>query len=313
MTELKTVVEYLKNNDGYLILMHASPDGDTIGTACGLCRILHRLGKRAAVACADEIPAMFLPLTAGLTEQNFDVQSVIAADVADIKLLGGLESWAGRIDVCIDHHMSNTGYAPITYVDAASAAASEIVADILTMLGMEPDRDIAECIYTGISTDTGCFKFSNTTARSHIITAKMLETGIDIGEINRRLFEAKTRAAASLERLVYDTLEYYAGGKIAVITVRRSAMLSTGACENDLNGIASLPRQIDGVLVGITLKETEEGVYKVSVRTHAPADASEICKAFGGGGHIRASGCRVRGAEQEVKSALVKRAEEILG
>ncbi len=313
MTGLKTIIEYLKENDDYLILMHASPDGDAIGTACGLCRILHKLGKKAAVACSDEIPAMYAGLTAGLMEPDFEVKSIVAVDVADTKLLGSLKKYKDDIDVCIDHHMSNTGYAARTYVDSGSAAAAEILFDIMQILDMEPDEQIAECVYTGISTDTGCFKFSNTTARSHYITAKMLAAGLDVGEINRRLFETKSRAAVELERLVTDTLEYHAGGKIAIITVRREMLLGTGTCEDDINGISSLPRQIEGVVAGITLKETEENVFKVSVRTHPPIDASEICRPFGGGGHIRAAGCRIRGSEQEVKSLLINRAEEILG
>ncbi len=312
MSGLQSVINYIKEHDNYLILMHASPDGDTIGTACGLCGIIKRLGKKASVACADDIPAMYSRLVGDAVTCNFEVESIIAADVADVKLLGEYKSYAGKINLCIDHHVSNTGYADITYVDAESAAAAEILYDIAEQLGVKPDKYIAECIYTGISTDTGCFRFSNTTARTHYIAAQMLEAGIDIEEINRRLFETKSKSAIELERLVTNTLEYYCGGRVAVITVLRSMLDKTGASDEDIEGLSAFPRQIEGVIVGITLKESEEGGFKASVRTHPPADASELCRAFGGGGHLRASGCRIKGSEAEVKSALVKKAEELL-
>ncbi len=312
MSGLQSAINYIKENDNYLILMHASPDGDTIGTACGLCGIIKRLGKKAAVACADEIPAMYAGLTNGIDNPDFEVKNIIAADVADVKLLGGLKTYAGKINLCIDHHMSNTGYADITYVDAESAAAAEILYDIAELLGVKIDKYIAECIYTGISTDTGCFKFSNTTARTHYIAAEMLQAGIDVGEINRRLFETKKKSAVELERLVTNTLEYYCGGKVAVITVLRSMYEQTGTSDDDIEGISAFPRQIEGVLVGITLKESDEGGFKASVRTHPPIDAAEICKSFGGGGHLRAAGCRIKSSEADAKAALVQRAEELL-
>lgn len=312
MSGLQSAINYIKENDNYLILMHASPDGDTIGTACGLCGIIKKLGKRAAVACADDIPSVYAGLTDGIDKPDFEIENIIAADVADIKLLGGLKSYAGRINLCIDHHVSNTGYADITYVDAESAAAAEILYDIAELLEIKIDKYIAECIYTGIATDTGCFKFSNTTARTHYIAAEMLQAGIDIGEINRRLFETKKKSAVDLERMVTNTLEYYCGGRVAVITVLRSMYEKTGAGDEDIEGISAFPRQIEGVIVGITLKESDEGGFKASVRTHPPIDAAEICKAFGGGGHLRAAGCRIKGSESEVKAALVKKAEELL-
>lgn len=312
MSGLQSAINYIKENDNYLILMHASPDGDTIGTACGLCGIIRKLGKKAAVACSDDIPAIYSKLTNGIDKPDFEIKNIIAADVADVKLLGSFKSYADKIGLCIDHHVSNTGYAGITYVDAESAAAAEILYDIAELLEIKIDRYIAECIYTGIATDTGCFKFSNTTARTHYIAAEMLQTGIDIGEINRRLFETKTKQAIELESLVKNTLEYYCDGKVAVITVLLSMYEKTGAKDDDIEGISAFPRQIEGVIVGITLKESEQGGFKASVRTYPPIDASEICKAFDGGGHLRAAGCRIKSDEAEAKAALVKRAKELI-
>lgn len=182
--------------------------------------------------------------------------------------------------------------------------------DVLTALGVKFTSDIAECIYIGVSTDTGCFKFSNTTAHSHAVAAACLTAGIDGGEINRVLFETKSRPRFEMERIVFDTMEFHENGAIAVAVLWRRDIDHAGADMDDLDSIASLTRQIEGVQIGITLTEKPDGTVRVSVRTTKEMDAAAICKKVGGGGHVRAAGASFTCGMAEAKAAMLKAAEE---
>ena len=171
------------------------------------------------------------------------------------------------------------------------------------------DSYIAACIYTGISTDTGCFKYSNTSPESHIMAAQMMEYGIDFAEINRVMFDTKTRGRIKIEGRLMEQMKFFFDGKVAIIAVTERMKEETGVTDDDLEGITSLPRKVEGVLVGVTIREKQNGLFKISVRTHAPIDASLICQKFGGGGHSRAAGCAIEGvtleqAEQSLVSAI---------
>ncbi len=189
------------------------------------------------------------------------------------------------------------------------AACAEVLYDVLTALGVQFTRDIAECIYIGVSTDTGCFKFSNTTAHTHAVAAACLTAGIDGGEINRVLFETKSRPRFEMERIVFDTMEFHEDGAIAVARALAQGYRPRGADMDDLDSIASLTRQIEGVQIGITLTEKPDGTVRVSVRTTKEMDAAAICK------RSAAAAMSVRQAQAspaawtEAKAAMLTRSE----
>jgi phosphoesterase RecJ-like protein len=240
-------------------------------------------------------------------QEDFDPEYIISTDVADIKLLGEkLLIYSDKINMCIDHHMSNNSYADITFVDAMSAATAEIIYEIIQNMGMPIDEETASCLYVGISTDTGCFKYSNTTAKTHKIAYELINKNINLAKINSELFEKKSKEALSVEYMVYNTLEYFFRGKCAVIKLMQSMLNSAGISDNELEGIASIPRQIDGVKIGITIREKKSNLFKISVRTTEDINAIEICKIFGGGGHPRTGGCNIEGEFEEVKEKLLK-------
>ena len=176
--------------------------------------------------------------------------------------------------------------------------------------GVRLTREIAECIYVGVSTDTGCFKFSNTTAHTHAVAAACLTAGIDGGEINRALFETKSRPRFEMERIVFDTMEFHEDGAIAVAVLWRKDIDRVGADMDDLDSIASLTRQIEGVQIGITMTEKADGTVRVSVRTTREMDASAICKRVGGGGHVRAAGASFTCGMDEAKAEMLRVAKE---
>ncbi|MBQ7107894.1 MAG: bifunctional oligoribonuclease/PAP phosphatase NrnA [Clostridia bacterium] len=298
--------EFLSGKDNFLILTHQNPDGDTLGSGFGLAMILDKLGKKSTVICSDEIPKKYEYFTS-LAPQNADLQkalTVIAVDVADTKLLGDLEEkYADKVELCIDHHVSNVGYAKATYLDGSAAANCECIYELAKLLGVEVDANMALALYTGISTDTGCFRFSNTTAKTHRIGADLIELGIDSAEINRVMFETKSRIRVELERMALDAMQFHFNNRCAVIVITREMYEKTGCKDEDLEGITAIPRSIEGVIVGVTLREREQGGFKISVRTYPPVDASAICKRVGGGGHIRAAGCQL-GAEYSTEDAV---------
>lgn len=300
------VCEYLLKNDHFTILTHASPDGDTLGAGYGLCLALQKLNKKARVLCPDPIPQKYFYFTQKAIEQEFEQKSIIAVDIADTKLLGGLaDTYQNQIELCIDHHISNTGYADYLYLDPDASATCECVYDIIKNLGVEIDRNIAMALYTGISTDTGCFKFSNTTAKTHLIAAELIGTGIDSSEINRIMFDTKSRERLELERMALEYMEYYFGNKCSIITITQEMIDKSGCPDDELEGITAISRVVEGIIAGVTIKERQPDVYKVSIRTHSPLDASEICRKLGGGGHARAAGCELSGKIDDVKSKIL--------
>lgn len=300
------VATFLSTHDNFTLLSHASPDGDTIGASYALGYALKQLNKKVKVLCSDKIPTKFLFLTNTFNHDETADETIVSLDVADTKLLGSLEDeYKGKIELAIDHHVSNREFSANLLLDADASAACEIVYDILIELGVQFDRQILDALYTGIITDTGCFKFSNTTARTHIIAADLISRGVDYAEINRIMFDTKSRARVKIEGAVMDKMEYHFGGRVSFITITREMLSEAGCDDSDLDGINALSRTIEGVMVGITVREKESGKYKISLRTNAPIDASKVCAKFGGGGHIRAAGCEFGCTIEEVKEELL--------
>ena len=305
--------EILREKDNYTLLAHAQPDGDTIGSCYSLAYALKLIGKKVRVLCSDAIPHKYNYITGALNQDEIDEETVIALDVADSKLLGKYNGIYGkRVDICIDHHVSNVKYARKLLLGASASATCEIVYEIVKELGVEWDRRIVDGIYTGIVTDTGCFKYSNTPARTHIITAELISLGADYAEINRLMFDTKSKSRVKIEGTVMENIEFYLGGRLAMVAVTRNMIEECGAGEDELDGINALPRTIEGVMVGVTIREKAEGRYKISVRTNAPLDAMAICRHFGGGGHQGAAGCEFECPLSEVKAQLLPVIKEAL-
>ena len=302
----------LQAADDILILTHRRPDGDTTGCAGALCRALRQIGKTAYILENPEITRRYAPLIVPCyPPEGFVPRYVVSTDIAEEKLFPDpAEQYKGKVDLVIDHHGSNIGFGHKNLIRPDAGGCAEVLYDVINALGAKFTTDIAECIYVGVSTDTGCFKYSNTTAHSHAVAAACLTAGIDGGEINRALFETKTMPRFQMERVVFDTMEFYENGVIAVAMLWRADIDYAGADMDDLDSIASLTRQIEGVQIGITLTENKDKTVKVSVRTTKEMDAAAICKKCGGGGHIRAAGASFDCGMTEAKAAILKAAQE---
>ena len=311
--DLKTAVEFLKNNDDFLILTHAHPDGDTLGCGFALCEALKGCGKTAIVRCGDAIPAKYSYMGSACKE-DIVYENIIAVDVADAKLLGKeFEArFGGKVKLCIDHHGSNRLYAEKTLLDSSAAAACEIILEVIKELGAEVTKNIADCIFTGLSTDTGCFRYSNVTPRTLHMAAEMIESGAEHSRINVIMFETKTKTYVALERLALESMRMYLDDKCAFITITQDMFRKSGSDESEVDAIASIPRQIEGVRIGVTMREKPDGTFKVSMRTHEGVDASAICAMMGGGGHPRAAGCTVDGDADNARKLVVSCIEKYM-
>lgn len=300
------VCEFLVSRDNFTLLCHAQPDGDTIGSAYALGYALIKMGKKVKILCSDEIPHKFKFITRRLENTEINDETIVALDVADNKLLGRYnEIYGDKVELCIDHHISNVNYAKYLLLDENASATCEIVYDVIKELCVPFGTHILRGLYTGIITDTGCFKFSNTTARTHIIAADLIEMGVDYAEINRLMFDTKSRGRIKLEGAVMDNMEYYFDGRVSVITLSRELVESCGCDDSELDGINALSRTIEGVMAGVTIREKAQGNYKISLRTNAPINAMRICQKFGGGGHERAAGCSFYCEIEEIKKQLL--------
>lgn len=311
---ISEVKDIILSHDNITILTHGNPDGDTLGSGAALCLGLRSLGKKANIKNSEEIPEKYKYMTNLVPNIDFEEEFVISVDVADTKLLGTSveKEYIDRIELSIDHHGTNRLYAKNTYYEADSASCCEIIFLILKDLGVQITKDIANCIFTGCSTDTGCFKYSNVTSRTHRIAAELIDLGADAAKINEAMFDTKTFAQLKLQKLCLDRLELFADGKVSMFTITNEMSEETGCEESDFDFIVALARQIEGVCIGITVKQKADGSFKASVRTNGQYDAAQFCSSFGGGGHAKAAGCSLYCDLDTAKKQLIDKAIEMV-
>lgn len=241
---------------------------------------------------------------------------MVAVDVASVQLFGekrDMPRYSRHVNLCIDHHAGNGGYADFTLLDPHAAATAELLYQVLQEMGVTITPQIADCLYTGIATDTGCFQFASTTARTHQVAAELIEAGAQVEELNTRLFASNARERMAAERIARDHLEYHLDGRCALIYLTRDEIQASGVDPADLEDLTSLPISIEGVQVGVTLRQQPSGSYRISVRTAKGVDACAIARRLGGGGHTRAAGCELLGTLENTKRAILAEVETELG
>lgn len=310
--DFKECAKLLLQQNNILILTHAHPDGDTLGSGFALCRALMQIGKKARVINDDEIPKKYNYLFDDIEFEDFEPNYIVAVDVATENLLGSLQDkYAGKIDLCVDHHLTNTEFAKKLLLRDYPAAC-EIIYMLINEMGVKIDKKIADCLYTGISTDTGCFRYASTTAQSYRIAAELIDLGADNGKINRAMFETKTKTYVALEKLALNNMKMFCNDRVAVITVTQDMYAKTGSNEQETEALAPLTRQIEGVEIGITIREKADRTCKASIRTYESVNAAALAKNFGGGGHAQAAACRFDCSVDEALEQIVKKCGEYL-
>ena len=290
-----------------LILFHVRPDGDSVGSALALKILLEMSGGKAWCVCANEIPQRLKFLSedvqgSALIESipdDFSYERVITVDTASASQLGALyEKFEDKIDFMIDHHAKGEPYAD-HYVAPEASAAGEIIFDISREF---LKRGIVEsipkkldfCVYAAISSDTGCFKYPNVTAKTHICSAELMSSAIDTAEINRLLFDSKSMEVLAAEKAGFDTIKMFHNGKIAVVFFTYDMKTELGVLDEHLETLIDVARSVEGVEVAVAIRQPNaDKSFRVSTRSANSVDVSAVCAYFGGGGHIRAAGCTI--------------------
>ncbi len=298
-------------HDRILLLCHRDPDGDTYGSAAALAAVLSGLGKQVRIFCPDSFPGNLSFLDREYPD--FDPEYNVALDVASVTMLGDGALRERPVHLCIDHHPTNPCYADETFL-VNYAAAGEGVYEVIRAMGVPIDAFTATALYTALSSDTGGFRFANTTPQTHRYAADLMELGADVETIRVRLFESHSKGRVKVESDAMAGVRYYHGGDIAVISVSPADMAAAGADESELEGLAAEPLRIEGVHIGITMKGREDGSVRVSMRSDSDEyNVAKICALFNGGGHVRAAGCRLWDTLENAERRLIDACLQAVG
>jgi phosphoesterase RecJ-like protein len=315
--EKEKIIELCRDKNSFLLLSHVNADGDAIGSLLALGLSLERAGKDVIMVNPDGVPALyrFLPEWERIRsrrEQLTDtelaaIDLIITLDTATEQRLG---DWSWVVDEVpapvanIDHHLTNSGYGSANWIEKVGSTG-EMVLILLSELGWEYGLDVALCLYTAIVTDTGSFRFDNTSSTTHLHASRLLQMGIEPSQVTEYIYESKPVAAVRLLGRALASLQLDLDGRVAWLTITNSDLAATGAAREDSEGIVNYARGIAGVDVGILFQETQDNGVKVSLRSGSQVDVSAIAQKFAGGGHRRAAGCRVQAPLSQVQRELL--------
>lgn len=302
---------WLSERDNYLILTHTRPDGDTLGSAGALCHALRRAGKRAYLYPNPEVTEKFMPFVSPFfAEKGFQPAHIASVDIASPNLFPA--EFEGRVELAIDHHPSNSGFAENTVLNASRAACGEIVLELIETLCGEVDKTEADLLYIAVSTDTGCFQYANVTENTFLAAAALARAGADTAGLSRLFFRTFSKARLALEGAVYSGLRTFHNGEIVVNIMTLEMVNRTGVTENDMDDVAALAGKLEGHQVSVTIRENENDSCRVSLRSGKRVNVSEIAKLFGGGGHAMAAGCTIMADPETALSRLLPPIEAAL-
>ena len=296
----------LRSFNNVLILTHVRPDGDTVGCAAALCAALRSMGKTAYLLPNPGLTDSTRPYAAPYeAPEDFVPEKVVSTDIATVGLFPeNAKPYIGKVDLAIDHHPSFEQFGQNNIVRAEAAACGELMYDILSHLGpITPE--LALPLYVAVSTDTGCFAYTNTTPYTHAVAAALMRTGIDYKTVNKVFFRTKSRKRMQLEGAMLDSMDFFDDDRVVLLYVPISLMERVQATESDAEDLSSLGGQIEGVDCAVTMRELRPDVWKLSVRTTSRINATHVCQELGGGGHAAAAGCTVEAPLEEVKSRIL--------
>ena len=302
--------QLLLSKNNILIITHTNPDGDTLCSAAALCSALRRAGKRANLFRNPAVTTKYMPhVEKYFAPKSFKSKYIVSVDVATEKMFA--EGFDGAIDLCIDHHPTNSHYAKKELVCPDKAACGEIVLAVIKEMCGGITQEEADLLYIAVTTDTGCFQYLNTNAATFRAAAELLEYGADTGMVNVKFFRKASRARLKLEGMIYSTMGFYRDGKISVAIITKEMLRQAGAGEEDCDDLAGLAGRAEGSSVNITIRERDNGSSKVSVRTGRDVSSSDICAVFGGGGHAMAAGCTIDCPPEKARDMLLAVIDEV--
>lgn len=312
------MAEELRKAPKVALFSHVSPDGDCLGSMLGIGLALEAMGKEVIMYNPDPIP-YYLQFLPGVTKIQATIpeplpETVLFVDCSDLQRVELTENdfLQGVRILNIDHHISNANFGHLNWVDPQASATGELAYELLQILGAPLEEDIATNIYTAILTDTGSFKYSNTTAKTHKIAGELISLGLNLGYIHHHVFDQTPFAKFELLRRALNQLEIIAQGQGAIITLSTLDFQKSGALDSHSEGIIEHGRTLEGVEVAALLKETTDGKVRVSLRSNQWCDVNKIAAHFGGGGHQRAAGCTLNHSLDEARKMVMEKIEEAI-
>ena len=318
MTTLDSIVEEIKKAESIVVLTHETPDGDAIGSSLAMYNALKQIGKNVDVII-PECPRNFNFLT-GYSEikkegkiTNYDL--AITVDCATIERLNGWQDYFDRANVTIniDHHTKNGMFADYNYVNPAAPACAQILIIVLEALNIKINKEIGECLLTGIITDTGGFKYQGVSSETFQFVAWLMQSGVNVSNVYKKALQIKTKSSFELEKIAMNRLEFLEDGKIAFTYITKEDEISVNAETGDHEGIVEKGRDVEGVEVSVFLRQIEDKTYKISLRANEHVNVSDVAMVFGGGGHVKAAGCKINGTPEQIKTTLVKVIKKHIG
>lgn len=300
----------LKEHDGFLLVTHKNPDGDTVCSAAALCSALRRAGKTAYLYPNPQIIEKMQPYAAPYyAPDGFAPAYHVAVDVATEELFP--RGFAGRVDLCVDHHPTNSHYAGEELIRAEKSSCGEIVLDLIKSLCGDVTREEATMLYVAVTTDTGCFQYANTSYQTLGAGAELLRLGADGYAVTQAFFRKVSIARMKLEGMIYSNMSFHRDGKVVIALVTLDMMDRASATEDDCDDLAGLSGRAEGCDINVTIRELKDGSSKVSVRSVPGVSSTEICAAFGGGGHEMAAGCTIPCAPERAREMLLAVIDEV--
>ena len=315
---LEKISDFIRNNDGFTLICHVAPDGDTLGSALALYGMMKMHGKRVQIVCQDRVPQnlLFLPWSHEVLCPDKAVceDNVIAVDCADIGRLGKAVRLfdAAKNTVSIDHHGTNGMYAMLNEVHPHCAATAEIVYELVRIFAGNISADVATCLYVGLMTDTGSFAFGNTTADTFAVASALVRSGANPCTSNTLVYRTVPLSKTKLLAKALSGVDLYDGGRIGMCIITQTDMAVCKAKAEDSEGIIDHIRDIETVEIAIFVREWLDGDYKVSLRSTEYADVAQLAQDFGGGGHVRAAGFKITMDLQKLCDALITSAKEMI-
>ncbi len=310
--KISHIINIIQDSECVYLASHIQPDGDSIGSILSLgLGLTKKFGDKIRILATDIIPEKFNFLPGSDQIKGYDeikhIDTLITLDCGDIYRIGDLKTKINKntIIINIDHHISNTNFGNINIVNPKASSTGEIVYDILESTDIKLDTDIATNIYVAISTDTGSFKYDNTTSKTHHITSKLFKYNIDLKKVNIELYQSRSLEKTKLFIESLNTLDYYNNNTLAVVTINRKMLKKCNAKSQDIDGIIEFIRDTKNVEVACIFKEIEKNVLRVGLRSKQYVDVSAIAEIFGGGGHIRAAGCTIKDNLNENKKMII--------
>ena len=316
MSTLDSILEEINKAESIVILTHENPDGDAIGTGLALYNALKQIGKNPDIII-PEYPRIFefLPGTDEIKKES-DIKKydlAISVDCATIKMLNGFSNYFedAKVKVSIDHHSTNTMFGDYNYISPDAPACAQILLVVLEYFKVEITKDIGTCILAGIITDTGGFKYSGVTSETFKFVAELLEKGINVSKIYRRVLQTKTKANFELNRIATNRLEFFEDGKVAFTYITKEDEEKVNSESGDHEGIVETGRDIEGVEVSIFIRQTDKGC-KVSMRSNEYVNVSDVCLLLGGGGHVHAAGATMQCTIEQAKEKILRQLKSVM-